>query len=56
MAVISTRDDIVKLRERCLEKVAFYTALVSVCDLWIRFYDRLCVGIVTQKEDPGAGS
>lgn len=56
MADSLSREDVLKARERCLERAAFYTMLVSVCDLWIRFYDRLCVGIVTQKEDPGAGS
>ena len=56
MADSLSREDVLNARERCLERAAFYASLVSVCDLWIRFYDRLCVGIVTQKEDPGAGS
>ncbi len=56
MADNLTRDDVVKMRERCLEKAAFYMSMVRVCDCWILIHDKLLGGLVTQKEDPGAGS
>ena len=56
MADNLTRDDVKKMRESCFEKAAFYMTMVRVCDCWILIHDKLLGGIVTQKEDPGAGS
>lgn len=56
MADNLTLDDVKKLRESCLDKAAFYMTMARVCDRWLIIHDKLLGGIVTQKEDPGAGS
>ena len=42
-----TREEAIQLREKCLEKAAFYMTMLRVCDCWLLIHDKLFGGLVT---------
>lgn len=56
MADSFTWDEVVKMRESCLEKAKFYATMAHVANVWLLLHEKLGIGTVTQNQDPGAGS